>query len=177
MRQDLIARRQSIPVQHRKEADARLAHRLAALLGDVSGLSISLYWPFRGEPDLRPFTQSCRSGGATMALPIVARKAAPLIFREWTGSESLERGVWNIPIPPAEARRILPDIVIAPVVGVDAMNFRLGYGGGFFDRTLADLKAKKEVLAIGVGYEMQRMPTIHPHEFDIAMAHVFLEDV
>jgi len=174
MRKHLIEKRQALPVATRKEADALLAHRLEELLTEVSGRTISIYWPFRGEPDLRAFARGCRDRGATIALPLVVRKAAPLEFREWREEDQLERGVWNIPVPPQSAPLSQPDIVIAPVVGVDAQSFRLGYGGGFFDRSLAALRDAKTAIAIGVGYEMQRMETIHPHHFDIPMDHVLL---
>lgn len=176
-RKKLIAARQAIAVAARQEADARLAERLDAVIGDVSGQIISLYWPFRGEPDLRGWAAGCRSRGATTALPVVLAKGAPLEFRIWEDGMSLERGVWKIPIPPASAEVVLPDIVIAPVVGLDAQNYRLGYGGGFFDRTLAALREQKEARVIGVGYEMQRMETIYPHQYDIAMDEALLEQV
>ena len=96
---------------------------------------------------------------ARIALPIVIEKAQPLIFRAYRPGDRLEKGVWNIPIP-AEGEPVLPDIVISPMVGVDPRNYRLGYGGGFFDRTLAAMPRKP--LVIGVGYEhaAHRRPSI-----------------
>ncbi|SEK54222.1 5,10-methenyltetrahydrofolate synthetase [Roseovarius nanhaiticus] len=176
MRADLIARRQEIPVAQRNKADAKLAHMLGEYIGDVAGKVVSIYWPFRGEPDLRTFAKACRQQGAVIALPVVVEKAAPLAFREWADGMSLDRGVWNIPIPPADAPKVMPDIVIAPVVGADADNYRLGYGGGFFDRTLEHLRQSKAAKAIGVGYAEQRMETIYPHKYDIPMDHMILVD-
>lgn len=169
-RRTLIEARQAIPVAARQAADAQLAKRLDALLGDVAGKTISLYWPFRGEPDLRRWAKACHARGAALALPAVIAKATPLEMRRWEPGDKLEKGVWSIPIPPEGAEVVAPDIVIAPVVGLDRANYRLGYGGGFFDRTLAGLRAGGHTArAIGVGYEQQRMETIHPHEFDIPM--------
>ncbi|HEY9038782.1 MAG TPA: 5-formyltetrahydrofolate cyclo-ligase [Roseovarius sp.] len=177
MRQELIEARQAIPVAARQEADARLTERLDALIGDVKGLTISLYWPFRGEPDLRKWATACRDRGASLALPVVVAKAAPLEFRRWTPGDKLEKGVWNIPIPPGSAEVVAPDIVLAPVVGLDDAQFRLGYGGGFFDRTIASLRDKgHNPRVIGVGYAQQKMKTIHPHEFDIPMDDAVLID-
>lgn len=171
----LIDARQKIPVSVRQAADIELAKRLDALLGDISGRMISLYWPFRGEPDLRPWASACRKSGAKTALPVVVAKATPLIFRDWDATTKLDKGVWNIPIPPAEAATVTPDIVLAPVVGLDAQLYRLGYGGGFFDRTLAAIRATgANPTVIGVGYDMQRMETIRPHRFDIPMDHALL---
>jgi 5-formyltetrahydrofolate cyclo-ligase len=101
-----------------------------------------------------------------IALPVVIKKAWPLEFRAWSPGDPLERGVWNILVP-ANGPAILPDIVIAPVVGFDDTNYRLGYGGGFFDRTLAAMP--KRPLVIGVGYAGSRIATIYPQPHDIPM--------
>jgi 5,10-methenyltetrahydrofolate synthetase len=165
-RERLIAARLEIPADDRATMSARIAEQLDAIVGDVTGRIVSLYWPFRGEPDLRPWMTSLVARGGTPALPLVIEKAHPLVFRAYRPGDRLEKGVWNIPIP-AEGDPVVPDITIAPLVGVDPENYRLGYGGGFFDRTLASLP--KKPLVVGVGYEMQRIPTIHPQPHDIPM--------
>lgn len=174
----LIGARQAIPVAARKAADLRLGEELDSLLGDrITGQCISLYWPFRGEPDLRDWAARCRQAGARIALPVVRRKAAPLEFRLWAANSKLEKGVWNIPIPPESAELVCPDIVLAPVVGLDTALYRLGYGGGFFDRTIATLRAKgHDPLVIGIGYAQQRIPTITPHRHDIPMMEAILAE-
>ena len=101
-----------------------------------------------------------------VALPVVVDKKGPLEYRAWRPGDQLVDGVWNIPIP--EKRDIVtPALVLAPLVGFDAACYRLGYGGGYFDRTLAALSPR--VFAIGVGFEVQRIATIYPQSFDIAM--------
>lgn len=165
-RERLIQARLAIPADERTAMSTAIAAQLDAIVGDLSGRIVSLYWPFRGEPDLRPWMTSVVARGGTPALPLVVEKAHPLVFRAYRPGDRLEKGVWNIPIP-AEGDPVIPDIVIAPLVGVDPKNYRLGYGGGFFDRTLASLPAKP--LVIGVGYEMQRIPTIHAQPHDIPM--------
>ncbi len=162
----LIEARLAISADARAAMASKIADGLDAAIGDVSGRTVSLYWPFRGEPDLRPWMASVIARGGTIALPVVVEKARPLIFRAYKPGDRLEKGVWNIPIP-AEGEPVVPDIVISPLVGVDPQNYRLGYGGGFFDRTLAAMP--KKPLVIGVGYEMQRIPTIHPQPHDIPM--------
>ena len=142
------------------------------LIGDVGGRLASYYWPFRGEPDLRPWGQTIVDGGGRTALPLVVAKGQPLVFREWKQGDRLERGVWNIPIP-AEGEPVFPDIVIAPLVGYDRSNYRLGYGGGFFDRTLASLPRKP--LVIGIGYGSCALPTIYPQPHDIPMDAIVTE--
>jgi len=165
-RERLIAARLDVDALKRAEYSNRIAERLWEAIGDPEGLVVSLYWPFRGEPDLRPFLEKAPALGARTALPVVVAKRAPLVFRLWAKGEPLERGVWNIPVP-AEGAEVLPDIVIAPVVGFDPAGYRLGYGGGFFDRTLAAAPRRPRVIA--VGYGMAAIPTIHPQAHDIPM--------
>lgn len=162
----LIEARLAISADMRAGHATAISSELDRRLGDLQGLVVAIYWPFRGEPDLRAWAASVIGRGGRLALPVVVEKAAPLVFRAWTPGDRLEKGVWNIPIP-AEDRQVIPDVVIAPVVGFDGGNYRLGYGGGFYDRTLAALPRKPRV--IGVGYAMQRLETIHPQSYDIAM--------
>ncbi len=168
----LIEARLGIGADDRAAMAGKIAEGLDAAIGDVSGKTVSLYWPFRGEPDLRPWMASVTDRGGRVALPVVIEKAQPLIFRAYKPGDRLEKGVWNIPIP-AEGEPILPDVVISPIVGVDPQHYRLGYGGGFFDRTLAIMP--KKPLVIGVGYEMQRIPTIYPQMHDIPMDRIVTE--
>lgn len=171
-RERLITERLAVP------AVARLAHGegIAALIleeiGDLEGRIVSAYWPFRGEPDLRPFLQTVSERGGRTALPVVIEKGRPLEFHLWQTGEPLGRGVWNIPIP-AEERPCQPDIVLAPVVGFDAACYRLGYGGGFFDRTLAAMAVRPRV--IGLGYAGARLATIYPQMHDIPMDMIVTE--
>lgn len=172
-RERLIALRLQLSADDRKEKTVSIAAGLDQAIGDVRGKAISLYWPFRGEPDLRPWIERIVAAGATCLLPVVVAKHQPLIFKSWRPGEKLDRGVWNIPFP-AEGREMLPDVVIAPLVGYDPSFYRLGYGGGFFDRTLAAHPGKPTV--IGVGYAIQRLSTIYPQAHDIPMTHIITEE-
>lgn len=171
-RERRIAARLAIPADERAKMAAHIAEEMDAVIGDPRDRVVSLYWPFRGEPDLRPWMAKITERGATAALPVVVEKGRPLVFRAYKPGDRLEKGVWNIPIP-AEGTEIVPDIVVAPVVGFDPRNYRLGYGGGFFDRTLATLANKP--LVIGVGYSAQAIPTIHPQPHDIPMDRIVTE--
>jgi 5,10-methenyltetrahydrofolate synthetase len=168
----LIEARLAIPAETRAEMSTKIGGGIDAIVGDVAGRIVSLYWPFRGEPDLRGWMNSLAERGATAALPVVVDKGQPLIFRAYRQGDRLEKGVWNIPIP-AGGVPTLPDIVISPIVGIDSQNYRLGYGGGFFDRTLAAMPRKP--LVIGVGYDMQKIPTIYPQPHDIPMDRIVTE--
>ena len=171
-REALIAERLALPADTRSAHSQAIADALDQLLGDVAGKAVSLYWPFRGEPDLRGWMETATARGAICLLPIVVAKGQPLIFRSWKQGEKLDRGIWNIPIP-AEGEEMLPDIVISPLVGFDPQRYRLGYGGGFFDRTLAAHPGKP--LVVGVGYSSQHIPTIHPQWHDIPMQAIITE--
>jgi 5-formyltetrahydrofolate cyclo-ligase len=165
-RKRLIAQRLAISNDERIDRARPIGAYLDMLLPELAGISVSLYWPFRGEPDLRGWAATIRARGATCALPVVVEKNAPLIFRLWRTGEPLALGVWSIPIP-ADSRELVPDVVIAPVVGFDQQGYRLGYGGAFYDRTLAALTKKPR--AIGVGYSQAAIATIYPLRHDIPM--------
>ncbi len=165
-RAELIATRMALPVEERTRVAAEVAAQLDQLIPSSRDTMVSVYWPFRGELDLRDWMRSAVARGLRMALPVVVEKGQPLIFREWVPGARLTRGVWNIPIP-ADGPEVIPDVLIAPFVGFDPQRYRLGYGGGFFDRTLAALKTPRRV--IGVGHPSGALPTIHPQAHDIPM--------
>jgi hypothetical protein len=106
-----------------------------------------------------------------LALPVVVQKAAPVLFREWWPGIPMANGIWNIPVP-AAGDPVAPDVLLVPVVGFDRQNYRLGYGGGYYDRTLA---AATRPRTIGVGFELARIATIHPQPHDIPMDFVVTE--
>lgn len=165
-RERLIALRLAIPAHTRADMAYAIAAALDASLGDLGDRMVSLYWPFRGEPDLRPWMERIAARGGRTALPVVVEKGRPLVFRAWRAGEPLEKGVWNIPVP-SGGQPVLPDVVIAPLVGFDPAHYRLGYGGGFFDRTIAAMAPRPRV--IGVGYDLQAIETIRPQPHDIPM--------
>lgn len=116
-RERLIAARLAVSADARTAMSQRIGESLDAVIGDITGRMVSLYWPFRGEPDLRPWMASINERGGRTALPVVVEKGRPLIFRAYAPGDRLEKGVWNIPIP-AEGDPVLPDIVISPIVGI-----------------------------------------------------------
>lgn len=168
----LLELRRGLSVEARQSHDRLLLDRLKAVAGDVSGRVVSVYWPIKKEPDLKPFMNWIMEQGGTCALPVVERHGLPLIFKSWSKGEPLERGVWNIPVP-AGGQTVIPDIALAPVVGFDRHRYRLGYGGGFFDRTLAALPRKPFV--IGIGDAQAEIETIHPQDHDIPMSIIVTE--
>lgn len=171
-RQRLIAKRLALSADDRQHAAVRIAQLLDSAIGDPSGTIISGYWPYRGEPDLRAWLGLVHARGGRCALPVVTAAEAPLAFRLWRPGDRMTRGALGIPIPVA-TEEVRPDIVIAPVVGFDDDGYRLGYGGGFFDRTLARMPGLRQ--AIGVGYSAARIPTIYPRPHDVPMSLIVTE--
>jgi len=158
--------RRALSVEEAQRQTERIALALDDLLDDVSGRIVSVYWPIRGEPDLRAWMARLCGRGARVALPVVVAREAPLVFRAWEPGVAMERGIWNIPVP-AGTEALVPEVVIAPVVALDEAGFRLGNGGGYYDRTLATFDPLPA--RIGVGHEAARMKTIFPMPWDVPM--------
>ena len=165
-RQRLLALRTAARADQRRPWGEAIAAALSDVFGERPPLTLGLYWPFRAEFDPRPLLDPLIAAGSAVALPAVIDKKGPLEYRVWRPGEPLVDGVWNIPVP--ERRDIVvPDAVLAPLVGFDRACYRLGYGGGYFDRTLAALRPRP--FAIGVGFELSRLETIYPQPFDVPM--------
>lgn len=162
----LYAARRALPVDTARRQARAIMDGLDAILDLAPGLVVSAYWPIRGEPDLRPWMERADRAGAAVLLPVVTARDAPLGFRRWRPGAALERGLWNIPVP-AEGEPMRPGAAIAPAVGLDAAGFRLGNGGGYFDRTLAALAPMP--LRIGIGHDFCRIATIFPMPWDVPM--------
>ena len=169
----LMEARRRISSSDRAEMTATLIGALDTLVAPQPDMRIAVYWPIRGEPDLRDWTKRAHAVGATVLLPVVVEKAAPLVFRAWRPGCKMERGIWNIPVP-AEGPEMTPDIVVSPLVGVDEECYRLGNGGGYYDRTLARLDPLPRV--VGTGYPDCRIPTIFPMPWDVPMHDIVLAD-
>jgi len=165
-RQRLLALRKGVPPSDRRLWERQIEQGLVAVLSERSGVCLGVYWPFQAEFDPRSLIDRLIAAGSRMALPVVVDKKGPLEYWAWRPGEPLVDGVWNIPIP-QKREVVLPQALLAPLVGFDQKCYRLGYGGGYFDRTLAALEPKP--LAIGVGFELSRLETIHPQQFDVPM--------
>ena len=171
-RAEFIARREALDAGLRKAAIERVTRLLADGVPIGAGMVVGFCWPYQGEPDPRFAVRHWRKQGAVAALPDVVARGSPLRFRTWWPGAPMKAGVMGIPIPDA-TEVVIPDIAIVPVVGYDSRGYRLGYGGGYFDATLAALAPRP--VAIGVGYEALRLETIFPVSHDIAMDFVVTE--
>jgi 5,10-methenyltetrahydrofolate synthetase len=152
----------------RKNIDASLERSFPGL----AKRRLAFCWPIKNEYDARFLAKTLRERGALTALPMVVAPKQPLAFREWHPGVRLAVGPLDIPYP-ADSQEVVPEAVLLPMNGWDQKGYRLGYGGGFFDRTLASLP--KRPVVIGVTYEMARMETIRPQEWDIPMDYVVTE--
>ena len=171
-RSELLAQRMAITIEQHRQWNSSITRLLIAGFPFLRRMTIGLYWPYKGEFDPRFAIREFRKGGAIAALPIVIQKAKPLQFREWWPGVTVTKGVFNLPIP--EGTAILqPNALLIPPLGFDLKGYRLGYGGGYFDRTLADMTPQP--LKIGVAFELSRITTIHPQPHDIPMDFIVTE--
>ncbi|WP_424139678.1 5-formyltetrahydrofolate cyclo-ligase [Roseomonas chloroacetimidivorans] len=162
----LIERRLAMPAAVRSALSEAITAALPQTLSFAPGKLLGFYWPFKGEYDPRPLARCLHTKGVRLALPVVVEKAKPLVFREWWPGAPMTHGIWNIPVP-AEGGPVTPDVLLVPLVGFDGQKYRVGYGGGYYDRTLATMPARPRT--VGVGFELSRIATIHPQSHDIPM--------
>jgi 5-formyltetrahydrofolate cyclo-ligase len=171
-RQRLLAARAAMGHEARSAAAERILPLLHEAIRQHGAKVVGLYWPIKSELDLRSLGDQLTRDGIATALPVILEKGAPLVYWQWSPGEPLERGFWNIPVP-RQRRPIKPDAVLAPTVGFDRAGYRLGYGGGYFDRTLA--QPDRPNLAIGIGLDFARLDTIWPQLHDIPMDLIITE--
>lgn len=171
-RTELLARRTGIALEQRKRSAQSLTERLLTTVNLSAYPVLGFYWPIRGELDLRDLARRHVEGGGTVALPVVVAKNAPVEFWRWTHGAPMQRGFWNIPVP-AERNVVAPDVLLIPLVGYDAAGYRLGYGGGYYDRTLATVVPR--AFRVGVGYDDTALATIYPQPHDLPMNAIVTE--
>jgi 5-formyltetrahydrofolate cyclo-ligase len=165
-RKRLIAARTALSDSARARASEAISRRLIEILS--AGKRIAFYWPFAGEYDPMPAMLRVRN----VALPVVVGKNLPLEFRAWTPETEMETGLYGIPHP-RRGPPVTPDAVVVPTLGFDAAGYRLGYGGGYYDRTLAALGPN--ISTIGVAFDLGCLPTIYPQPHDIPLGTIVTE--
>jgi 5-formyltetrahydrofolate cyclo-ligase len=162
LRSAMLAWRSGLEEAERRAAADGLLATLRRERPIVTPAVVSGFWPIKEEIDIRPLMIELSNEGCQLALPVVQGKGLPLIFRAWRPGDPLEAGVFGTLQPSAKREVVEPDALIVPLLACDEEGWRLGYGGGFYDRTLAGLRAKKAVTAIGVGFNDQFVPEV-PH--------------
>lgn len=178
-RQALIARRAALDKEtlacRQLAMDRQLGRWFPRFCSIAPGTIIAVYWPHRNEYDARALAARWREAGAVIALPVVVEKAAPLAFHAWDENTPMTTGPHGI-AHPARGPALAPSVLLAPAVGFDAQGYRLGYGGGYFDRTLAALRAQgRRPLTIATAFEEARLDTLHPQPHDLPMDYVLTE--
>jgi 5-formyltetrahydrofolate cyclo-ligase len=159
LRREAIARRDALPAEARQAAAEAIAAR-AFPLAITPGAIVSGFMPLKSEINPLPLMRKLAGQGARLALPVVIGRGKPLIMREWTFGEPLSAGVWGIREPEPEAAEVEPDILLVPLLAFDRAGYRIGYGGGYYDRTIAQLRAHKAVIAVGLAYAAQEVPAV-----------------
>jgi 5-formyltetrahydrofolate cyclo-ligase len=159
LRREALARRDALPPELRQAVAETIALRAFPL--DVgSGVRVSGFSPFGSEINPVPLMRRLAERGAQLALPVVIGRGHPLVFRAWAFGEPLAKGVWGIREPPPEAAEVDPDILLVPLAAFDRAGHRIGYGAGYYDLTLAGLRARKPVVAVGLAYAAQEIPAV-----------------
>lgn len=143
-----------------------LAARGLPLAPEAGRSIVSAFYPYRSEIDTLPLLGRLAGEGWTTCLPIVISAGLPLLFRKWMPGAPVVLGEWDIPRPPEDATEVDPDVLLVPLLAFDRTGYRLGYGGGFYDRSLAKLRAMKPIVAIGVAYAAQEWDAVPRGDYD-----------
>src|SRR5262249_40709467 len=171
LRKIVRARRAALPAEKRAAASLAVRDRLLAWLSTEKFARgdevVAGYWPIRDELDPRPAMQAFAQRGHRLALPTSIAKGEPLVFRAWSPGEPLAPDIMGIQAPLSSAPEVVPWLVLVPMLAFDSSCRRLGYGAGFYDRTLAMLRARSETLAVGLAFgaqEVERVPVAEGDE-------------
>ncbi len=173
-RERLLSERVNAGGKQRRQWQEAILPRLQQRLQGMPAMTIGFYWPFKGEVDCRRLVGGLLQAGWIAALPAVVERGASLSFYHWTPSSKLVPGIWKIPVPES-GEVVQPDVLLIPLVGFDGGYYRLGYGGGYYDRTIAAQSARP--LCIGIGFEQARLHSIYPQSHDVPMDCILTESI
>ncbi len=180
LRQDALARRTAIDPAVRTAFAERLALAGVDLARRAMASVVGAYWPLAGEADTTWLLQALDYHQFAVALPASEGRDRPLVFRLWTPRDRLTPGPHGVMEPSARARVARPDLLFVPLAAFDRRGHRLGYGAGYYDRTLHALRAAKPVLAVGVAFAAQEVASVpdepHDHPLDLVLTETDLID-
>jgi len=168
LRRVLLQDRDSVMAAHAETARLAIRDRYLSAFEPAPGTVVSAFWPMAGELDLRPLLEALHARGCVCGLPVVVGRDVPLVFRAWEPGVTLVTSRFGIAEPAPDRPVVRPQHALVPLLAVDDEGYRLGYGGGFYDRTLALLRGDgaAPLVAIGVGLEAQRRPALPREPFD-----------
>ena len=174
LRSEAAARRDTLSAETRKAAAEAIASR-AFPLAITPGAIVSGFMPLKSEINPLPLMKRLAEAGATLALPKIAGRGKPLIMRAWQWGAPLDAGQWGIREPQADALEVDPDIVLVPLLAFDRTGQRIGYGAGYYDMTIAGLRARKAVTAVGIAFAAQEVSAVPATEHDARLDLVLTE--
>ncbi len=165
LRRKMKASRRALSRRERQQAAEAVVSHFQKLKVQQYG-AVAVYHPVGNEFDPLPLAAYLRSQCQQLGLPVVVEEAAPLVFRPWNTDDRLEVGAYDIMVPPDRGLSVVPELIIIPLLAFDDKGARLGYGGGFYDRTLASLRANHTISAIGLAYDFQQTDdlAVEPHD-------------
>jgi 5-formyltetrahydrofolate cyclo-ligase len=161
-----LARRAAAHARHGADAGMQLARHGLSFLNLKSGTVVSGFSAIRDEIDPARLLARLAEEGHRLALPVMEGKGRPLLFRAWAPGDAMGTAHWGIAEPLPDQPEVYPDVVLVPLLAFDAHGYRLGYGGGFYDRTLARLRGRKPVIAVGIGYDELKIDAVPHLDYD-----------
>ncbi len=168
MRRLVLGQRRTAHERGNADAAAAVTQRLLQEI-NPNGKKIAGYWPLGDELDCRGALTALAAAGAQVALPVVAGQGQVLIFRAWTPGDALESGPFGTHHPPMRAALVQPEILLLPLIAFDRRGHRLGYGAGYYDRTVSALRAQHSIVALGVAYDEQEVEAVPADQHDQVM--------
>jgi 5-formyltetrahydrofolate cyclo-ligase len=158
LRSQALAKRDALPAELRSAAAEAIAAR--AFPVPVAGKIVSGFMPMRSEINPLPLLRKFGAAGARLTLPAIQGRGKPLIMRAYAFGDELARGQWDIREPKQEAAEVAPDILLVPLAAFDRLGHRIGYGAGYYDMTIAALRAKKKIVAVGLAFAVQEIAQV-----------------
>jgi 5-formyltetrahydrofolate cyclo-ligase len=174
VRREAVARRDALPAEARQAAGDAIAAR-AFPIAVGPGTVVSGFMPLKSEISPLPLMKKLAGAGARLALPAIAGRGKPLILREWNFGAPLDRGQWDIREPKPDAAEVHPDILLVPLLAFDRTGHRIGYGAGYYDMTIAGLRARKSITAVGIAFAAQEVAEVPNTERDARLDLVLTE--
>jgi len=173
LRAQALAKRDALPAQARAAAADTVASRPFPI--PVEGKIVSGFMPLKTEINPLPLMRKLSGAGARLALPAIAGRGKPLIMRAFAFGDELASGQWGIREPKPEAGEVAPDIMLVPLLAFDRIGHRIGYGAGYYDMTIAKLRAAKPVIAVGIAFAAQEVEQVPVTQRDARLDLVLTE--